>query len=122
MNDNPDIQLLAEQFSASRSILVAMGDPVRQHMMLEMMLSGQCRGLRVGEISARTNLSRPAVSHHLRILKEAEIIRMRREGTRNYYYFDADARAMSQLIQMLEHARSVMLNLPDRSGSQEEEL
>ena len=30
-------------------------------------------GLRVGEITKQTHLSRPAVSHHLRILREAGI-------------------------------------------------
>ena len=118
MQLHPDIQQLAEEFQSSRSVLVALGDPVRQHLMLVMMLSGQCNGLRVGEISTRTNLSRPAVSHHLRILKEAGIIKMRREGTRNYYFFDADARAMDQLIAMLIHARSIMQQLPDRSGDE----
>lgn len=41
---------------------------------------------------------------------------MRREGTKNYYYFDADAEAMNRLIHMLEHARQFMETLPDRSG------
>ena len=46
-------------------------------------------GIRVSELTRRTHLSRPAVSHHLQILKKAGIINMRKEGTRNYYYFDA---------------------------------
>lgn len=37
----------------------------------------------------KTHLSRPAVSHHLKILKEAEIVNLRREGTKNYYYLDS---------------------------------
>lgn len=64
----------------------------------------------------KTNLSRPAVSHYLQILKDAGILKMRREGTKNYYYFDADTEAMNQLIQMLEHAKQFMELLPDRSG------
>ena len=47
-------------------------------------------GIRVGEIAAKTHLTRPSVSHHLQILKEAGIVAMRREGTRNYYYLGAD--------------------------------
>ena len=42
---------------------------------------------------------------------------MRREGRKNYYYFDADTEAMNRLIQMLEHARDIMELLPDRSGN-----
>ena len=51
---------------------------------------GECNGVRVGAITEKTNLSRPAVSHHLQIRKDAGLISMRREGTKNYYYFDID--------------------------------
>lgn len=113
-----DIRKLAEEFRACQKILLALGDENRQHLILEMMLMGECDGVRVGAITKKTNLSRPAVSHHLRILKEAGIIKVRREGTKNYYYFDADAEAMTALLQMLNDAREIMANLPDRSGKE----
>ncbi|MCI7813283.1 MAG: ArsR family transcriptional regulator [Robinsoniella sp.] len=50
----------------------------------------ECSGVRVGKITQKTHLSRPAVSHHIQILKDAGIVKMRREGTKNYYYLDAD--------------------------------
>lgn len=61
------------------------------------------------------NLSRPAVSHHLQILKQAGILKVRKEGTMNFYYFDADMVAFEKLIQTLSEARDIMLELPDRS-------
>lgn len=111
-----NIKALAEEFKVCQKTLLALGDETRQHLILEMMQLGQCGGVRVGTIAAKTNLSRPAVSHHLQILKEAGLIKMRREGTRNYYYFDADAQAMDRLLQMLTHAKEIMALLPDRSG------
>lgn len=45
-------------------------------------------------IARKTNLSRPAVSHHLGILKDAGLIDVRREGTKNYYYFDSDMKSI----------------------------
>lgn len=45
-----------------------------------------CLGLNVREITEHTSLSRPAVSHHLKILKEAGLVDVRRRGTSNYYY------------------------------------
>lgn len=110
---------LTGEFKASQKVLIALGDENRQHLMLEMMQMNDCRGVRVGEITQRCNLSRPAVSHHLRILKEAGIVKMRREGTRNYYHFDADAGAMDGLLTMLRHAKEIMESLPDRSGNEE---
>lgn len=43
-------------------------------------------GLNVREITEKTNLSRPAISHHLKLLKDTGIINARRKGTSNYYY------------------------------------
>lgn len=91
---------------------------MRQHLILVMLQSGDCNGMRVNDIAENTRLSRPAVSHHLQILKDAGIVKMRREGTRNYYYFDADMEAFDRLIGMLTHAKEIMLSLPDRSGEQ----
>lgn len=109
-----DIQHLSEEFKTCQKILLALGDENRQHLILEMMQMGACGGVRVGEITEKTHLSRPAVSHHIRILKDAGIVKMRREGTKNYYYFDADTGAMNALLQMLEHAKTIMERLPDR--------
>lgn len=116
MNVEQEIGTLAEEIKGSQRILTALGDEMRQHLILVMMQSGDCNGMRVNDIADKTRLSRPAVSHHLQILKDAGIIKMRREGTRNYYYFDADMEAFDRLIGMLNHAKDIMLLLPDRSG------
>lgn len=110
-----EIKQLAEEFEACQKVLLALGDENRQHLILEMMKMDECGGVRVGAITEKTNLSRPAVSHHIQILKEAGILKIRREGTKHYYYFDADTEAMNRLIHMLEHAKRFMEQLPDRS-------
>lgn len=111
-----EIKQLAEEFESCQKVLLALGDENRQHLILEMMKIEDCDGVRVGTITEKTNLSRPAGSHHIQILKEAGILKMRREGTKHYYYFDADAEAMNRLIHMLEHAKRFMEQLPDRSA------
>lgn len=110
-----EIQRLAGEFKNCRKILLALGDENRQHLILEMMQMGVCGGVRVGAITEKTHLSRPAVSHHIRILKDAGIVKMRREGTKNYYYFDVDTGAMDSLIEMLEHTKAIMGQLPNRA-------
>lgn len=114
-----DIESLTEEFRACQKILLALGDGNRQHMILELMQLGNCNGVRVGTIMERTHLSRPAVSHHIQILKDAGILKMCREGTKNFYYFDADTDAMQRLLQMLQHAKELMEVLPDRSGAKD---
>ena len=121
MSDNigkKEIGDLANEFESSRKVLIALGDENRQHLIMEMMHMGRCSGVRVGEITEKTNLSRPAVSHHLQILKDAGLIKMRREGTKNYYYFDAEPESIERLMRLLTHVSSIMKRLPDRSGEE----
>lgn len=118
MEYSAEIAQLAKEFAACRKALLALGDENRQHLILEMMAIEPCSGVRVGDITERTNLSRPAVSHHLQILKDAGIIKVRREGTKRYYYFDVDQQTMTQMIQMLSHVKAFMEQLPDRSGEE----
>ena len=82
-----EIAFLAQEFEACRKILLAFGDEYRQHLILEMMQMEHCGGARVGAITERTHLSRPAVLHHIRILKDAGILKMRREGTEELILF-----------------------------------
>ena len=105
-----EIELLEELFKKSRNILVAIGDENRQHLILMMMSSHKPSGLRVGEITSKTNLSRPAVSHHLKILKDAGLVKVRKEGTKNYYYFDGDQEVMDNLIEMFTLSKKIMSN------------
>lgn len=109
-----EIKTLAEEFKRCQKTMIALGDENRQHLIMEMMQVGDCRGVRVGTITERTHLSRPTVSHHIQILKDAGIVKRRREGTKNYYYFDKEAQAISDLIQMLVHGKAIVEQLPDR--------
>lgn len=110
-----DIEKLAEDFENCRKVLTALGDENRQHLILEMMKMDDCHGARVGNITERTHLSRPAVSHHLQILKDAGILKVRKEGTKNYYYFDPDMESFDRLIRVLQRARELTARLPDRN-------
>src|SRR5688572_25302005 len=61
--------------------LQALGDPTRR-LIFERLRGGP---LPVGKIAAGLRVSRPAVSQHLRVLKEARLVREQRQGTRNLY-------------------------------------
>jgi DNA-binding transcriptional ArsR family regulator len=43
------------------------------------------RELSAGAIARRFDVSRPAISQHLRVLKEAGLVAERRDGTRRFY-------------------------------------
>nr|WP_257031007.1 metalloregulator ArsR/SmtB family transcription factor [Edaphobacter lichenicola] len=61
-----------------------MGDVTRR-MLLERLRRGP---LPVGELARGLTVSRPAVSQHLRVLKEAKLVRDEAAGTRRYYSLD----------------------------------
>ncbi len=111
------VAFLTDSFASCTKILTAIGDETRQHLIVEMMRCGECSGIRVGRIAEATNLSRPAVSHHLQIMKDAGLVKVRKEGTKNYYYFDPEMESMERLIATLRLALDVARALPDRSGN-----
>jgi DNA-binding transcriptional ArsR family regulator len=59
----------------------ALGDPNRRHL-LDLLGSGERS---VQELATELPISRPAVSRHLRLLKEAGLVTERPEGTRRLY-------------------------------------
>jgi len=64
----------------------ALGDPTRRAIFEQLR-----RGPRaVGEIASELPVSRPAVSQHLRVLKDVGLVTERREGTRRLYRLDPD--------------------------------
>ena len=64
----------------------ALGDPTRRAI-FERLRSGPRA---VGELADELPVSRPAVSQHLRVLKEAGLVTERRNGTRRLYRVDPD--------------------------------
>ena len=83
------LEKITQGFQECRKAFTAIGDETRQLILLVLMRSDMA-GIRVGEIAEKTHLTRPSVSHHLQILKEAGIINVRKEGTKNFYYISAD--------------------------------
>lgn len=69
------------------SIFVALGDPHRQRILL-MFEPGE--RLNVGQIVAASTLSRSAVSHHLRVLREAGVLESEKVGKEVYFWPDLE--------------------------------
>jgi len=64
--------------------LAALADPTRRAI-FERVAAGPAS---VGELADGLPVSRPAVSQHLRVLKDAGLVRDRKEGTRRIYQVD----------------------------------
>ena len=66
-------------------IFVALGDPHRQRILL---MFGRGGRLNVGEIVAASTLSRTAISHHLRVLRDAGVLKSEKAGREVYFWPD----------------------------------
>ena len=64
--------------------IAALSDATRREV-VEILSSGPSS---VADIARRMPVSRPAVSQHLRVLKDAGLVTLRSEGTRNVYQLD----------------------------------
>lgn len=115
MSEYDELLDLAKEFKECQKALVAIGDETRQ-LIISALLQSDCMGVRVTEIMHKSNLSRPAVSHHLQILKNANLINVRKEGTKNYYYLDAKDSELSKLIKLFNHVNTIMQTALDRKG------
>lgn len=66
------------------NFLTAIGDPIR----LQILFVLQGDRLNVSEIAAQFKLSRPAISHHLKVLKDAAIVQSEKVGQEVFYWVD----------------------------------
>jgi ArsR family transcriptional regulator, lead/cadmium/zinc/bismuth-responsive transcriptional repressor len=75
-----------------------LGDPTR----LRIVLACLAQPTAVGDIAAALDLSSSLVSHHLRLLRAARIVKAERQG-KQVFYAAADAHISSLLANMFEH-------------------
>ncbi len=87
-----------------RNAWTALADPTRRQV-FERLKEGRRP---VGEIARGLPVSRPAVSQHLKVLKEAGLVREERDGTRRIYQIDPQG--LGQLRQWLDQFWNIALD------------
>jgi len=92
----------------------ALGDPTRRSI-FERLRNGPRA---VGELARELPVSRPAVSQHLRVLKEAGLVTEQRNGTRRIY--GVDAASVAELRDYFDDFWSDALESFKRAVEQEE--
>jgi ArsR family transcriptional regulator, arsenate/arsenite/antimonite-responsive transcriptional repressor len=93
-------------FKQISRFFTAMGDPIR----LQIVLLLRDKPLNVGEIATQFPISRPAISHHLRVLKEAAILDSEKVGQEVYYamnkaFIIEELRALADKLEQLSNSR-----------------
>jgi len=89
-------------------VFQALADPSRRAI-FESLTRGEAA---VNELTARFDISQPAVSQHLAALKEAGLVNARREG--RCVYYRVEPRGMKPLIDWIAHYRAFWTERVDR--------
>lgn len=93
---------------AENKIFQALADPSRRAI-YESLMGGEAA---VKDLTARFDISQPAISQHLAILKDAGLVISRREG--RCVYYRVAPRGMQPLIDWLAHYRTFWTEHVDR--------
>lgn len=93
---------------AEDKIFQSLADPSRRAILMSLTR----REAAVNELTARFDISQPAVSQHLANLKEAGLVRARREG--RCVYYRVQPRGMKPLIDWIAHYRAFWTEHVDR--------
>lgn len=76
-----------DQFRLASPILFALVDRARQEIIIQLSAAGGS-GMNVTDLAQDSGLSRPAISHHLKVLKDAGIVSTQKMGTQVFYRLD----------------------------------
>src|ERR1700712_4457548 len=79
---------IPKQWRDIAKVFVAMGDPHRQRILLTF---DKGERLNVGQIAEVSTLSRSAVSHHLKIMREAGVLGSEKIGKEVWFWVERDA-------------------------------
>jgi Predicted transcriptional regulators len=100
-----NLEELTKEFQNLGNLFIALGHEKRQKIILALLKDDSCEGLRVSDLLTDTNLSRPAISHHMKILKDAQIIDCKKQGTKNYYYLSHNLEKIDKLQSFISNTR-----------------
>jgi len=82
----------------------AIGDPARLRMLELLPTRANCADVyNVSELAEELGIPQPTVSHHLKVLKQAKLVRCRKMCRDVYYWIDQPAYA-----QLLKHLRGLI--------------
>ncbi len=84
----------------------ALADPTRREI-LRLLRGGEKTA---GELAERFDISKPSVSHHFSVLKQADLVGTRREGQQIYYFLNTT---------VVEDLLALIWGLFDQGGEKE---
>ena len=106
MIDKAEIKKTLKTFNSCVPFFIAMSDEYRQQLIMDIAEAGK-EGINVSNLSAKSKLSRPAISHHLKVLKDAGLIKPLKIGTQIFYQLSLN-KNLDEVATLVKEIQSVV--------------
>jgi ArsR family transcriptional regulator, arsenate/arsenite/antimonite-responsive transcriptional repressor len=77
-----NLDAISKVFDQATPLFFALGASERQSIIMHL---AEEESMSVGQLARLSTLSRPAISHHLKILRAAHLVAVEKRGTENWY-------------------------------------
>lgn len=101
-----DIRETLKTFNTCAPVFIALSDTYRQQLIFDIIEAGK-EGINVTNLSAKSNLSRPAISHHLKVLKDSGLVVPKKIGTQVFYQLNLDEK-FETLLNLINSTKDLM--------------
>lgn len=98
---------IASLFLNKKDTFNILGDSTRIRIIV-LLLKNKNQPLSVEEITSMVYLSRPAVSHHIKALKDNGILKLDKRGVYNYYSLDSKSSIWNELCKLFNNVSDLL--------------
>lgn len=91
-------------FHREEKVLKALANRKRQYILT--LLCHHWQGMTVGALTKQLGITQPAISHHLQILRNAQLVTYRRKGLESEYYLTCDVPLRTLISDLQEVGRT----------------
>ena len=99
-----NIEKAVNLFDQCSPFFLALGDQYRQHLLVQLALHPD--GLTMADLAGKRRLSKPAISYHLKVLKDCGMVTTQKNGTIVTYYLNFDD-VFSQIQELVSTVQNV---------------
>ncbi len=104
--DEEEAETLHKMFAKCGPVFIALGDEIRQKLILDIIDAGG-DGVNVMTLTSKSHLSRPAISHHLKVLKDAGFLTSIKHGTQVFYRLQV-AEKFAEMEELVHKTLNIM--------------
>lgn len=118
--DIEELKRLLKTFRICCPLFISLGDKYRQKLIFDIIEAGP-EGINVSDLAKKTTLSRPAISHHLKNLRDNGIIVPHKIGTQFFYKINLKKK-FTVLKDVVSSTLKILDKIEEGKISEEDEL